>query len=58
MLKCKVCNFESSLLDEVTYYDINGNGYFDDFDIERNSQNPDALTHTLCTECVDTFDFS
>ena len=43
MLKCKVCGFESSDLEEVCYYDINGWSHSDEYDIENNSNNPDAL---------------
>jgi hypothetical protein len=58
MLKCENCGFESSYLDEVCYYDINGYPYSDSLDIERNAQNPDALAHKLCEECAKEFDFS
>lgn len=58
MLKCKVCSFESSILDEVCYYDINGSSYSDELDIERNCQNPDAIAHELCGSCAESFDFS
>jgi hypothetical protein len=58
MLKCKVCGLESSYLDEVCYYDINGYSYSDSYNIERNAQNPDALTHELCGECAEEFDFN
>lgn len=56
-LKCEVCNFTSSNLEEVCYYDINGNIHCTEYDIENNAQNPDALVHTLCNECVDNFKF-
>lgn len=58
MLKCKVCGFESSYLDEVCYYDINGYPYSDEQEMERNAQNPDALAHALCGECAETFKFA
>lgn len=57
-LKCKGCGFESTYLDEVCYYDINGHSHSDALDVERNAQNPDALAHTLCTICAETFDFN
>ena len=57
MLICEECGFESSSLDEVSYYDINGFGHCEEQDIENNSNNPDALAHTLCPECADNFDF-
>ena len=58
MRKCKVCEMESSYLDEVAVYDVNGHSYTDALDIERNAQNPDALAHDLCTECAETFEFN
>jgi hypothetical protein len=57
MLKCEVCEFESDSLDEVAYYDILGSCYCDELEIERNAQNPDALAHTLCGDCAETFKF-
>lgn len=57
MLKCKVCKFESSSLDEVCYYDINGWPHDTEQEIEQNAQNPDALTHALCTDCASEFNF-
>lgn len=58
MLKCESCDFESELLDEVCYYDINGYSYCEENDIERNCQNLDALAHVLCNDCSETFEFS
>lgn len=57
MLKCKVCGLESSYLDEVCFWDINGQAYDDAQDIENNSNNPDALAHVLCNECAENFEF-
>jgi hypothetical protein len=57
-LKCEKCGFESSDLEEVCYYDINGWNHSDEQDIENNGQNPDALAHILCTECAEKFDFN
>lgn len=56
-MKCKVCKFESSSLEEVSYYDINGNSVTDEREVERNAQNPDALAHELCSDCAENFDF-
>ena len=56
-LKCEKCGLESSDLEEVCYYDINGNSHSSEQDIENNLQNPDALAHTLCGECAEEFDF-
>lgn len=56
-MKCEICEFESDNLEEVSYYDINGNSYSDEQDIERNSQNPDALAHQFCGECAEIFNF-
>lgn len=53
LLKCEKCGFESDYLDEVCYYDINGYAVSNEYDIERNGQNPDALAHVLCGECAD-----
>lgn len=58
MLKCEKCGFESSNLDEVCYYDINGYMHCDEQEIESNLQNPDALAHILCDECAEEFDFN
>lgn len=52
-MQCK-CGFKSSYLDEVTYYDINGNPIYDEIEVERNCHNPDALAHVLCNECAET----
>ena len=57
MLICKECKFESNDLDEVCYYDINGDSHSDEQDIERYLNNPDALAHILCPGCADNFDF-
>lgn len=57
-LVCKVCKTSSAILDEVCYWDINGFPYNDELEIERNAQNPDALAHTLCSECAEGFNFS
>ncbi len=57
-MKCKVCGLISNNLDEVCYYDINGYSYSDEYDIENNLQNPDALAHILCNECAENFNFS
>lgn len=57
-LVCEKCGFESSYLDEVCYYDINGYSYSSEYDIELNVQNPDSLAYTLCTECAEHFDFN
>ncbi|PLS18958.1 hypothetical protein CVD28_00730 [Bacillus sp. M6-12] len=57
MLKCEVCEMESEYLDEVCYYNILGDSISDELDIERNAQNPDALAHTLCGDCAETFKF-
>ena len=57
MLKCKVCGFESDILEEVSYYDISGNSHNDEYDIENNSNNPDALAHILCGKCANKFEF-
>ena len=56
-LKCQVCGFESGSLDEVCYYDINGEAHCTEQDVENNLQNPDALAHVLCDECAEYFDF-
>lgn len=56
-MKCKVCGLESSYLDEVCYYDINGFAHCSEHDIENNVQNPDALAHILCNECAESFKF-
>lgn len=56
-LKCEVCGFESGNLDEVCYYDINGNNHSDEQEIERYLGNPDALAHTLCQDCAEEFNF-
>lgn len=57
-MKCEICGFESDKLDEVSYYSINGDNYSDEFDIENNLQNPDALAHALCKECTENFKFN
>lgn len=57
MLKCELCKFESTYLEEVTYYDINGIQHSSEQDIERNAQNPDSLAHVLCVECAETFEY-
>lgn len=56
-LKCKVCGLESTYLDEVCYYDINGYSYTDEYEIELNGANPDALAHILCRDCEEDFKF-
>ena len=56
MLKCEVCGKESNDLAEVCYYDINGDSHSTEQDIENNLQNPDALAHTLCSECAEIID--
>lgn len=57
MLKCEKCGFESDNLDEVSYYDINGYRVLNEYDIEINSQNPNALAHILCEDCADEMDW-
>ena len=56
-MQCELCAFESDNLEEVSYYDINGNSYSDEQDIERNAQNPDALAHQFCGKCAEIFNF-
>lgn len=56
-LTCKSCGLESQILDEVCFYDINRFPYTDPLELERNAQNPDALAHTLCSECAEKFNF-
>ena len=56
-MKCEVCGFKSDILDEVCYYDINGFSYNDEYDIENNGNNPDALAHILCIDCAEQFNF-
>jgi len=58
MLKCKVCGLESNELEEICFYDINGNSHSSEEDIENNLQNPDALAHLFCNQCADTFQFN
>lgn len=52
-LTCETCGMQSSYLDEVCYYDVNGFAVSEDEDIERYSQNPDSLCHVLCNECAE-----
>lgn len=56
-MKCKVCNLKSSYLEEVCYYNIFGEAYSDEYEIENNSNNPDALAHVLCNDCAEEFKF-
>lgn len=58
MLRCEKCGYESTDLEEVSYYSINGDNYSDEYDIERHAQDPDALAYCLCIECAEKFDFS
>ena len=57
-MKCKICGLESNDLNEICYYDINGEPHCTEQDIERNLFNPDALTYELCNECAEAFNFN
>lgn len=53
VLKCEGCGMTSPYLDEVCYWDINGSPIADEYEMERNMHNPDALAYILCNECAE-----
>lgn len=56
-MRCEKCGLESDSLEDVCYFDINGYACDSTEGIEKHLNNPDALAHTLCTECAEDFEF-
>lgn len=56
-MKCMICGFESDYLDDVCYWDINGNSYNTQYEVDNALGNPDSLAYELCMDCADEFDF-
>lgn len=51
--KCEDCGGIYNNLDEICFYDVNGNSVNTHEEIDINMMNPDSLAYLLCGVCAD-----